>query len=212
MTTPNAATNSAIDIRRTFAEAVTTGGEVIAGVRPGQLGGSTPCPDFDVRRLMDHLVGVLRKVAVMGRGQNPMVPDVELDDGEWDRAWAEAAADTRDVWSDDAVLARTVRLPWTEMTGADTLAIYTCEIVVHTWDLASSTGQSPAWTPGVLATAFEAIRRELPVEGRTAVIQEALQKMPGGLPLSPPFAEAVSVPADAPMIDRLVAWTGRRPQ
>ncbi len=207
MTTPSTAT----DIRRTFDEAVSTGGQVIAGVRPDQLRSPTPCPEFDARRLLDHLVGVLRKVAVMGRGQNPMVPDVEVADGQWTSAWADAAADTRDVWSADAALGRTVRLPWTEMTGADTLAIYTCEIVVHTWDLATATAQSPAWSQGVLETAFEAIRRELPAEGRTAVIDEAMEKMPAGVPLSPPFSEAVPVPADAPLIDRLVAWTGRRP-
>jgi uncharacterized protein (TIGR03086 family) len=208
MTTSDTAT----DIRQTFTEAVSTGGEVIAGVQPGQLRAPTPCPDFDVRRMMDHLVAVLQKVAAMGRGQSPMRPDVELADGEWTRAWSEAAADTRDVWADDAVLARTVRLPWTEMTGTDTLAIYTSEIVVHTWDLAVSTGQSPRWGQGVLETAFEAISRELPAEGRAAVIEEALERMQPGVPLSPPFADAVPVPADAPLIVRLVAWTGRQPE
>mgnify|MGYP000535288204 CR=1 FL=1 len=35
--------------------------------------------------------------------------------------------------------------------------------------------------------------------------------MSQGVPWSPPFANAVPVPDDAPLIDRLAGWNGRRP-
>jgi hypothetical protein len=35
--------------------------------------------------------------------------------------------------------------------------------------------------------------------------------MPPGVPFAAPFGDAVEAAADAPMIDRLVAWNGRLP-
>ena len=34
---------------------------------------------------------------------------------------------------------------------------------------------------------------------------------PANIQFDPPFANAVAVGADAPLIDQLVAWTGRQP-
>ena len=38
------------------------------------------------------------------------------------------------------------------------------------------------------------------------------EQLPTALRLSSlPFAEAIDVPDDAPLLDRLIAWNGRRP-
>lgn len=202
------------DPRALFTRAVTLGGSVIAGVRPDQLGDRTPCPEFDVRSLLGHLVFVLDRVAALGRGEDPFAvrpPHAVADDG-WLEAWFDAASDARQAWTDDEVLSRTIRLPWLEAPGAQILLGYVSEITVHTWDLAAATGQQPAWDPEVVAAAFEASCRALPAAGRQARLQAVMDKMPeqlrGG---PPPFAEAVDVADDAPLIDRLVAWNGRRP-
>ena len=199
------------DPRPAYARAVALGGEVIRGVQPGQLHDATPCTEFDVAVLLDHLVMVLERTAAIGRGDPAMsVQPVARTEG-WADAWQAAARANQAAWSDDAALDRTVDLPWTSMPGADVLRMYTSEVTVHTWDLATATGQRPAWDDEVVGVAFGAMQEQLPAEGRRQMIEEAMKHMPPGTPAVFPFGEAVPVPAGASSIDRLVAWTGRDP-
>jgi uncharacterized protein (TIGR03086 family) len=197
-----------------LAAAVRTGGSVIADVRPDQMELPTPCPDFDVRDMIAHLVGVLDRVATIGRFGNVMaMPDraeVVADD-EWVARWTSAAHAVQEVWADDSLLDTEVQLPWTTMTGRAALAIYTNELTVHTWDLARATDQTPDWDPAAVETSMQAIRSELPDAERAAQWAEVAAQLPPGVPFDPPFADAVEVPADADPVDRLVAWNGRRP-
>ncbi|HZQ57639.1 MAG TPA: TIGR03086 family metal-binding protein [Acidimicrobiales bacterium] len=200
------------DPRPLFARAVALGADVVATVRPDQLHGPTPCDAFDVAALLDHLVMVVQRTAAIGRGEPAMSVQPEARTGGWAEAYRAAAADNLSAWADDASLDRKVTLPWTEMTGADTLRTYTSEVTVHTWDLAHATGQRPAWDDTVVAEALAAMQHELPAEGRREMLEESLRHLPPGTPASFPFAEAVAVPADAPLIEQLVAWTGRDPR
>jgi hypothetical protein len=83
------------------------------------------------------------------------------------------------------------------------LLIYLNEIIVHTWDLAVATGRAPQWDDEILEVAYAAIQRGLPADGRSVTGDGS----DGGSP----FAPVVDVAGDAPLIDRLVAWNGRRP-
>ncbi len=62
------------DPRPLFAAAVDIAEPVIAGVRRDQLEQSSPCVDFDVKELLDHLVFVLHRVAAIGRGDEAFAP------------------------------------------------------------------------------------------------------------------------------------------
>jgi uncharacterized protein (TIGR03086 family) len=187
------------DPRPVFARAVTTAVACVSAVRPDQLAGATPCSEYDVRQLLGHLVAVLGRVAAVGRGADPFsVPLVVAgvpDDG-WPAAADTAAREAAEVWADDAVLDRLLRLPFGTLPGAAALASYVGEVSTHTWDLAVATGQSPAWDPEALAVGLAAIRRKLPSAERDPEI---------------PFADAVPVAEDAPLIDQLVGWQGRDP-
>ena len=181
------------DARTTFDHAVALATAVIGRVSPNQLGNPTPCPEFDVQDLLGHMVTVLRRVAALGRGEDPLGAEVPAPvESGFAAAWLRAVREVEAAWADDAVLSRTMRLPEAEMSGAATLVGYLNEVTVHTWDLANATGQRPAWDPQVLSLAFDAIRF-LPATNR-----------------EPYFADAVPVAEDAPLIDRLVAWNGRR--
>jgi uncharacterized protein (TIGR03086 family) len=201
------------DPRTAFADAVALGTAVIGRVGPSQLGNPTPCTDFDVRGLLDHLVLVLRRVAAIGRGDDPFGPPVfaSVEADGWQHAWLAAGREVQDAWADDAALRRIVRLPWSQDTGARTLVAYLNEVTVHTWDLATATGQRPAWDPKVVGLAFDGIRF-LPAHGRAAIFDEVRATLPPERRnFADPFADAVPVDDDAPLIDRLVAWNGRRP-
>ncbi len=205
------------DPRATFGAAVATGTAVVAGVRPDQLDDPTPCEDMAVRDLLGHLVEVLERVAALGAGEDPFgvsapdVPDApDHADGGWLAAWQAAAHRVQAAWSDDAVLDRTMSLPWQQGPGRDVLAGYVSELTVHTWDLATATGQRPDWDERVVEVAL-AGSMLLPAEGRLALFEEVSRAM-GLDEVAVPYAEAVTVADDAPAIDRLVAWTGRDPR
>jgi uncharacterized protein (TIGR03086 family) len=203
---------TATDPRTTFADSVALATAVIGRVAPSQLTNPTPCDGMDVRALLDHLVVVLRRVAALGRGEDPFgAPVMAPVEGDAGRAWLAAASDVQEAWADDAVLGRTMRLPWAETSGAAMLVSYLNEVTVHTWDLATATGQRPAWDPQIVGLAFDGIRF-LPGENRAAVFDAMRDSMPAEhRNFADPFADAVPVPDDAPLIDRLVAWNGRRP-
>lgn len=202
---------STTDPRPILDRAIATCGAVIAGVRPEQLTEPTPCTDMDVRALLAHLVGVLDRVAALGNGENPFaVSDTPVADDRWPDVWREAGRRAADAWSDDAVLERPMALPWIEGSGAEVLASYFSELTVHTWDLATATGQQPDWDDAVVAAAFDAARRIVPAENRRA-LYEQVSAARGFDEVAVPFAEAVPISDDAPAIDRLVAWNGRDP-
>jgi uncharacterized protein (TIGR03086 family) len=211
MTTPTSSTtDQLVDPRPILDRAIATGGDVIAAVRPDQLTDPTPCPDMDVRTMLGHLVGVLDRVAALGEGSDPFaVTETPVPDDRWPDAWEEARRRAAAAWRDDATLARPMALPWIHGTGAEVLASYLSELTVHTWDLATATGQQPDWDAAVVTAALDA-RQILPAENRRALYEEISAAM-GIDEVAVPFAEAVTIPDDAPAIDRLVAWNGRDP-
>jgi uncharacterized protein (TIGR03086 family) len=203
---------AAADPRMTFAKAVALATAVIGRVSPAQLANPTPCEDFDVAALLGHMVTVLRRVAALGRGDDPFAAGVMAAvTNDFGRAWREAAHEVEQAWADDEVLVRTMRLPWAESSGAAMLVSYLNEVTVHTWDLATATGQRPAWDPQIVSLAFDGIRF-LPADNRAAMFESMRATLaPERRNFADPFADAVLVGDDAPLIDRLVAWNGRRP-
>ncbi|MCF3182689.1 TIGR03086 family protein [Streptomyces polychromogenes] len=194
-----AAPSSSFDPRTDLAAAIELAGRTLAAVRPDQYDAPTPCEEFDVRRLSSHLVAVVRRISVIGRGEDPFsVPSFadEVADGAWAQAWEPGAREAAEVWADPGILGRQLRLPIGVLPGAAAAAVYTHEVTVHTWDLAKATGQEPEWDPALIERVIRVVRPALPAETRGGRI---------------PFAEVVDVEPGARAIDRLVAWAGRRP-
>ncbi|MFD0374282.1 TIGR03086 family metal-binding protein [Streptomyces sp. NPDC127112] len=194
-----AAPSSSFDPRTDLAAAIELAGRTLAAIRPDQYDAPTPCEEFDVRRLSSHLVAVVRRISVIGRGEDPFsVPSFadEVADGAWAQAWEPGAREVAEVWADPGILGRQLRLPIGVLPGAAAAAVYTHEVTVHTWDLAKATGQEPEWDPALIERVIGVVRPALPAETRGGRI---------------PFAEVVDVEPGAPAIDRLVAWAGRRP-
>lgn len=184
--------------------ALATTADAVAGVRPDQLDLPTPCPELTVRGLSAHLVDVAWRIGDLGRGTPvfdgflPLrAPAATLiTDDEWASRFKDAAAGAAEAWADDARLTALVELPWATLPGAVQLLTYLNELSVHTWDLATATGQAVAWDERVLEPALAAMTVGLPADARDD---------------DTPFDRPIDVPADAPLIDRLVAWSGRQP-
>lgn len=204
-------TEQRFDPRPILDSAIATTSLTVAGVRPDQLDGPTPCPEMNVRAMLGHLVNVLDRIAALGNGTDPFaVTEPTVSGDGWSEAWSAATVGATDAWSDDALLDKPMALPWIEGTGAEVLASWLSELSVHTWDLAVATGQQPDWDDAVIAAALDA-RDFLPAENRLALFEEIAASM-GIDEVAVPFAEQIAIADDAPAIDRLVAWNGRDPR
>lgn len=206
----NSTTHDRIDPRPILDSAIATGASVIAHVRPDQMTDPTPCSEMDVRGMLAHLVSVLDRITAIGRGEDSFaVTENPAPDGGWSGAWTKSARSAADAWRSDAVLEQPMVLPWIQGNGAEILTSYFSELTVHTWDLATATGQQPDWDDTVVTAALAA-RDFLPAENRRALFEEISTAM-GLDEVAIPFAEQVPLPADASDIDCLVAWNGRDP-
>jgi uncharacterized protein (TIGR03086 family) len=169
----------------------------IAGnITPDQLGNPTPCADFDVRAVLNHMIGGARFFAVQLRGDAmtaPPEPGVDLTGEDPIATFMAAMDELAEALRTPGALERTVVAPFGEVPGEVVARFLTLDGMVHAYDLAVGTGQvysPPDDLAGqVLATAQQAIAPEMR-DGDT-------------------FADAVTEPTDASNLVRLVAFTGR---
>ncbi len=189
------------DHREALRSAYANAAAVVAGVQADQLGGPTPCPDYDVGALVDHAVGAGWRIVSLGRGETPTgdeFPHVELTDApdQLRTASGQAAA----AWADDARLADTVTMPWGETyTGQVLVDMYLSELAAHAWDLAAATGQLPALDAELAEPALCAAQ---------AMLKPEYRDMMG---TGSPFGAEVDAPADASDWERFAAFMGRPP-
>ena len=190
------------DRRTELLRSYTQAADIVEGIRQEQLGAPTPCPQYDVADLVDHLVGAGRHAAVMGRGETPAGGEfdhVELPDapGELRQAAKEAEA----AWADDERLTATVTMPWGEVyTGYTVVNMYLAELAGHAWDLAAATGQLDRLDPQLAAAALGGARYMLKPEYRDMMGE------------GNPFGAEVEAPAGASDWERFAAFMGRDPR
>ncbi len=183
-----------------------TAGEVtnriVAGIGADQWDAPTPCSDWNVRTLLNHLVaGNLLTAAVLG-GEELPPPEERARLGQVDRLGSDPVAAARQsidglvtAFEQPGALERIHPSPVGQVPGAALVHLRTTELLVHGWDLAQATGQ-PADFPEALAEHELAFTKANVGKARTG---------PGG-----PFGASQPFADDAPAIDRLAALLGRR--
>ncbi|RSN68078.1 TIGR03086 family metal-binding protein [Actinomadura sp. WAC 06369] len=155
-----------------------------------RLAAPTPCAGFDVAALIDHVDEAARGFTAMA-GREPAATggaDRRKAAAEHLRDLAEAWADPA-AWRGDGDAGGGLVLP-NETWGLVALT----EAVVHGWDLATALGEP----------------FDLPGETLRACFAHVAAFVPNA-PLPELWGPAVEVPEDAPLIDRIVAVTGRTP-
>ncbi|MFI1763258.1 TIGR03086 family metal-binding protein [Streptomyces sp. NPDC020800] len=193
-------TTGFIDPRPVYTRATEQAAALIEAVRPEQLGGPTPCTEFDVRTLLSHIVGGTRRIAVVGEGGDglavhPFAEGVE-DDG-WAAAYEDVRVRVLKAWEADERMTSPVRVPWGEVPGHAALSGYVMELVTHTWDLAEALGHPGELDPEPAEFALATARRVLP-DSRPRDAET-------------PFDARREASEGAGVYERLAAWTGRVP-
>lgn len=176
--------------------------DIVSGIGADQLGVATPCSEYDVATLVDHIVGAGWRAVAVGRGESPSgdeFPHVDLADAPDQLRLA--AKNAEGAWSDDLRLTDTVTMPWGETyTGSTLVNMYLAELAAHAWDLAVATAQLDRLEPGLAPNALAGAKAMLKPEYRDRM-------GPGN-----PFGKEIEAPDGATDWERFAAFMGREPR
>ncbi|MFP3914194.1 MAG: TIGR03086 family metal-binding protein [Actinomycetota bacterium] len=178
-------------------ESVDALADLMEGIEPAMHPRPTPCAEFTVGDLVDHLVGWIHVFeAATNDTEAARDPSVHLvregQGGAFRRAGHGAVDGLRRLGTD-----RTVAITSSPIPASMVVDMMTMEYPGHGWDLAVATGLPYPFDDRVVAAAHEAAERMIqpPYRG-----DEAGQ-----------FRPVVPTPGDAPPVDRFVAFLGRDP-
>lgn len=152
-----------------------------------KLDATTPCDEWDVRQLMNHMLETQRYFVSAAHGSDasppsPHPPELLGDDPVAD--FVRARAETLSTFGEDGVIDKT----------GPSLGIAFSDQLLHGWDLAQATGQDATMPEGLAAAAYEMIHGRFTDEQRKGV-----------------FKPEVTVAPNASAQDRLLGYTGRNP-
>ncbi|MFI5663449.1 TIGR03086 family metal-binding protein [Streptomyces sp. NPDC051684] len=167
---------------------------VVSGIEDKALDARTPCADYDVKALVNHVLHVIvefQELAVKRDSDFSSAPDYVAEGGWRERFAAEADA-LVEAWSMPGAEEGTtgaMNMPARLVGGMALL-----DLTVHAWDLARATGQEYGADPEVVAELAAAVDQLAPTARSMGV-----------------FGAAVPVDAHADPFARMLAATGRDP-
>ena len=170
-------------------------GAQLDGLDASAWAAPTPCPDFDVHRLVAHLVGGLQDItgAAEGRPAHGFAqPSIER--AEAAPAYLAAGHAAVAAWSVPGRLDADYAMPWGLARGAHLVGFLVLEQVVHGWDLCTALGR-PVRIDAEAVTIADGVAR--------AMVSDAM-RAPGM------FGPEITPQATATPLEKLVAFLGRR--
>ena len=175
--------------------------ELVRNVSDDQLAGPTPCPDYTLGDLIDHVGGLAlaftaaaTKERLEGSTEGGSGDASRLGD-DWRTRIPAALRTLGEVWRDPAAWEGMTTAGPVEVPGDVAAQIAFDEVVVHAWDVARASGQPYDPDPGALEVVHGFVLQFSGQDGAS-----------GGL-----FGPEVPVPADAPLLDRVIGMAGRDP-
>jgi uncharacterized protein (TIGR03086 family) len=173
-------------------------GARVHAVRDGQWSAPTPCTDWSVRELVNHLTGEQLWAPPMVGGATVEQIGSRLDGdvlgADPASAWDSAATAALAAFTEPGALDRVVHLSYGDRSAEYYLKEMVCDLVVHAWDLAVAIGVDRTLDPVLVERVLEF------TEPHAAVLAAS------GL-----FDAPVPVPDDAAPQTRLIAMYGRIP-
>lgn len=150
----------------------------------------TPCREFDVAKLTDHL---MNSITVIGGAAGAELPERDPSDSV-ERQIVAAARPALDAWHRRG-LDGTVKFGDNQAPARVMAGVLSLEFLVHAWDYAAAMGSTVNAPDSLADYVMEVAQGVITPQGRTTA----------------GFDNPVDVAADASSLDRLVAYTGRSP-
>ena len=131
---------------------------------------STPCPDWDVRYLVAHVVGGNRfAVSILGGVHaddaiDEVMSAPQLGDNPLE-AWDTTAAAQSMAFRDDGALERRVDHPLGQITGREFLEFRVFDLTLHAWDLARAIGADDQIEPDLVHVVLDIVENGPPGMG-----------------------------------------------
>jgi len=164
---------------------------VLHPIANDDLSRQTPCREFDIASLTDHL---MNSITVIGGAAGAELPQRNAGDSV-ERQVVMAARPALDAWHRRG-LDGTVPFGKGDAPAKVMAGILSLEFLVHAWDYSMAMGR-PVQVPDSLTDYVMGLaERVITPEGRGTA----------------GFDDPVAVPADAKALDKLVAYTGRNPR
>jgi len=187
-----------MDMIEMYERSLARTGTVVAGVDRERFSDPTPCDDWDVEKLLDHIIGGCLTYA--GAGSSVPV-DAMQERGfaakDHVTAYQEAAASALETFRAPGALEGTLSLPWGDTPGATALGLALADSVVHGWDLAVATDQNTEIDEDVAEAIYE--------------MTSSMMAPKGDFPRMTAFKDPIAVDDGASPQARMLAYLGRTP-
>jgi uncharacterized protein (TIGR03086 family) len=177
-----------------FAAAAVQASRLVNGVTADRLADPTPCEQWDVRALINHMVtGNLLFASLVEGGERPDRSADHLGDDHV-AAFRDSVHRVSRAFAAGDVLSGTFPTPFGPAPGVRLVMMRFNELVVHGWDVAAATDRTATLDPGLAEASL--------AEFETAPV------LPRGE--GAPFGAALPPPPDAGPVERLAAFLGRK--
>lgn len=145
-----------IDIREAYRRTLDDFGALVHRIKPEQWGNRTPCVDWDVRALVNHVVGENRWAPELLAGRTVAelgdAFDGDLLGDDPLKAFDTSAVAAAQAAAGEGSLTRTVHLSFGDVAGEEYITELFADALIHTWDLARAIGADERLDPELVET------------------------------------------------------------
>jgi uncharacterized protein (TIGR03086 family) len=180
----------------------------LRAVRSGQWAWPTPCTDWNVRQLVNHMArGNLNYVGLLQGGTRAefvRLRDADALGTDPVGAYARSVQECAEAFARPDALQQILDYPLGQVTGRQALAVRTTDATIHTWDLARAIGADDDLDVGLVAW----------IDDHLEEIYAGLAETPVALGTTHRFFAAPQgvLADDASRQDRLLRRMGRTPE
>ena len=150
------------ELKDLYRRAVDEFGKRVHAVGDDQWHDSTPCTDWDVHTLVNHLVYEDKWVTPLLEEKTiAEVGDAfegDLLGADPKKAWEQAAQESLSAVEQEGVDERTVHLSFGDFSGRDYISQVLTDHVIHSWDLARGIGADDKLDPELVDFAYEFLK------------------------------------------------------
>ena len=174
--------NSPVDL---LARALGQAESLIANLTPDEASLPTPCTEWDLSTLVNHVIRDTQQFTKMAAGAKWEPGEITLGPDQWLSAFTLGSGQLLAAWREQGA---------SDAAGTNRISQQIAEFSVHGWDIARATGHTGELDAEVAAFGLNWAKQALKPEYRGTA-----------------FGPEVEVSSDAPEVDQLAAFFGRRP-